>query len=315
MKKMKILDGSNKPCPKVTVIILVYNSLKWLEPCLASVLSTDYPNYEVLVVDNKSVDGSVKYIENNFRSVKVIKNKKNYGFAEGNNIGIRHALKNGADYVVLLNPDTKVDSMWLMNMVGLGESNPKIAVIGGCQYDYEGDKLDLDFVGFTGKNQELNNDLVFKKPLKDFYLVTGILGACFCVKKEVFLSIGLLDPFYFMYHEESDFCRRAKMKGFGVALATKAVFFHQRHWLDKKDMSSKIKYLICRNYLIFILKDPENEVVYNLKSAFIWTNLRDIFRDIDKNLIFRLKIKTNVLLLTPYVLYKRFLESQKACYL
>lgn len=91
--------------PKISVIIVNYNGQDFLADCLESVLKSDYPNYEVILVDNNSSDNSVNIIKNKFQQVKIIINKKNFGFARANNIGIQQA--NG-DAFLLLNNDTVV---------------------------------------------------------------------------------------------------------------------------------------------------------------------------------------------------------------
>ena len=153
----------------VYIIILTYNGLKWIDGCLTTVLKTNYGSFKVLIVDNASSDGSVEHIRNNFPNIEIIVNAKNYGFAEGNNVEIRHALKSGAHYIVLLNQDTKVDREWVPEMVKIIQRNQDIGILSPMQYDYEGKELDHNFKE-TIKVAFSQNENV--------YFVPRIIGCC-----------------------------------------------------------------------------------------------------------------------------------------
>ena len=113
--------------PKVSVIIVNWNGKKYLEVCLSSVFNQTYPDYEVILVDNGSTDGSIEYIKNNFSKVKLIELNKNYGFAKANNIGIKEAFKNSdIKYVITLNNDTLTDINWLFFLVRVMETDSSI---------------------------------------------------------------------------------------------------------------------------------------------------------------------------------------------
>ncbi|MGD1995023.1 MAG: glycosyltransferase, partial [Anaerolineae bacterium] len=103
--------------PKVTFSILNWNQRDLTLDCLASLEALDYPNYEVVVVDNGSREDEAAVIRSRFPEVTVVENERNVGFAEGNNIAIRQAMADGADYVLLLNNDTTVDPQMLTHMV------------------------------------------------------------------------------------------------------------------------------------------------------------------------------------------------------
>ena len=96
--------------PLVSVIILNYNAGKLLLDCVQSVYASSYQNFEVIVVDNVSTDNSHKICKNNFENIKLIENKENLGYCEGNNVGIRSSM---GEYIVILNPDTLVEPDWL----------------------------------------------------------------------------------------------------------------------------------------------------------------------------------------------------------
>ena len=106
-----------KNYPKVFVVVLNYNGGHFIKKCLASVFKNDYPDFEVVVVDNGSKDGSLEMAKSNFSKAVFIKNEENLGFATGNNIGIRYSLERMADYVCLLNNDTEVEKDFIEKLI------------------------------------------------------------------------------------------------------------------------------------------------------------------------------------------------------
>ena len=122
---------------KVTIILLNWNGKEDTIECLESLKHITYPNYEILLVDNGSTDGSVECFRERYPGMEIIENGENLGFAEGNNVGIRRAMDEGADYVLLLNNDTVVDPEFLGELVKVGESDPKIGIVGPkiCYYN------------------------------------------------------------------------------------------------------------------------------------------------------------------------------------
>src|SRR5581483_11173023 len=116
--------------PRVAVQILTWNRVDELVPCLESFACIDYPNYEVIVLDNGSEDETVPTVKRDFPWVTLIENGRNLGFCKGNNVGLRYCLERGFDYVLLLNSDTKVLPGLLTELVQVMESDPRIAIAG-----------------------------------------------------------------------------------------------------------------------------------------------------------------------------------------
>ena len=124
--------------PKVSIIILNWNSLDDTVHCLESLEKITYPNYDIIVVDNGSKGNDAEILREKFKGyIHIIENDKNYGFPEGCNIGMRYALKNSApDYILLLNNDTTVAPDFLAEMVKIAESDPLIGIAGPKIYFY-----------------------------------------------------------------------------------------------------------------------------------------------------------------------------------
>src|ERR1700744_1094608 len=110
--------------PKVAIVILNWNGVKYLKQFLPSVLSSTWPHLDVIVADNTSSDNSVSYVQQNFPSVKILQNDKNYGFTGGYNKALERV---EADYFILLNSDVEVSDGWIEPVISLMESDPQIA--------------------------------------------------------------------------------------------------------------------------------------------------------------------------------------------
>ncbi len=245
----------------VYIVILVYNGKKWLNNCLKSVLATTYSNYKALVVDNASSDGSVEYIKANFPGVKIIENQKNYGFAEGNNIGIKYSLAKGAEYIVLLNQDTKVDPAWVSELIKVAENGAEIGILSPMQYDYDGIELDKNFKIILDSGNYVN---------PDFIEADTVIGAAILLKKSLCQKIGMFDPIFFCYHEESDLCRRYKYFGYKIGIAVKSKIFHWHSLLHEQSLANENKNLFLRNEFIYWLKDPQRMLIINFFRYFLW---------------------------------------------
>ena len=139
-----------KNFPKVFIIILNYNGQDVIKKCLASVFKNEYADFEVVVVDNNSTDGSLEAAKNNFSKAHFIKNEANLGFSAGNNVGIRFALERMAKYVLLLNNDTEVEKDFLEKLVAVAEEKLRVSAFGFRVADFIHPPALLLFLGPPG---------------------------------------------------------------------------------------------------------------------------------------------------------------------
>lgn len=249
--------------PSVAVIVLNFNGRRWLDACFAALALTDHPNFWTILVDNGSTDGSVEQVEGRYAAVEVIRNGANLGFCEGNNRGIRRALEKEADYIVLLNPDTRIERDCLRRLVEAGESERGLGIIGAVQLEYEGD----GFNSWTRAALKAHLDEL-KEPERArlSIAVDWVEGACLAVKREVFDRVGLLDPIYFAFYEEIDLCRRAALGGWGVAVAPRARVHHFRGGSWEADARRKRErdYRCDRSQFIYTLTEPRRSLAANI---------------------------------------------------
>jgi len=207
---------------KVSIIILNYNGKNLLRNCLGSIKNkTLYKNYEIIIVDNNSKDGSIKMVQKNFPKVEIIKNPKNYGFSKGNNIGMKRALKGGTDYVLILNNDTEATENWLNEMVGIIESNEKIGMVGP--------RLILPNGEIQKNCYNFRFGLIIKFAPDKLQEVDYITAACMLIKKRVIEEVGFFDEeFSPIYYEDADLCLRTKKAGYKIVYVPGSKVFHHK---------------------------------------------------------------------------------------
>jgi len=215
--------------PKVSIIILNWNGLADTIECLQSLREVVYPNYSVIVVDNASRGDDVRILRERFGDyIQVIPNDKNYGFAKGNNVGIRYATEKGTDYVLLLNNDTTVDPEFLTEMVTVAEADKEIGIV--CPKIYFYDRPDVAcFDGGlkislwwgTLKGGPCQGD---ERPVIETEFATG---AAMMIRARTLEQIGLLPEEYFFGVEDFDFSLRAMRNNFKIVVARRALVLHK----------------------------------------------------------------------------------------
>jgi len=243
---------ANTNFPLVSVIILNWNQKMLLNDCLESVLSTDYPEMEVIVSDNGSTDGSVDLVKKKFPDIILIENNSNLGFCVGNNVAIKQAK---GDIIVLLNNDTLVDGEWVKEIVD-AMNQPNVGVV-GCKLIFAGTNLIqslgyvLDLFGYY-INQGLLDENI--EQLESSTVdVDYVSGAALAIRRDIINEVGLLDPRFYAYFEDVDWCYRVKTIGYRVVVAQKAVVHHFGSVSWNSSAFKKV-YLTERNRLLFLFK-------------------------------------------------------------
>lgn len=313
--------------PMVAIVLLNWNGWEDTIECLESLYQINYSNYRVILVDNNSSNESILKIkdycngqikvkseffeynkdnkpiklkeyskeESESRTDKdltrnhliLIKNDRNYGFAEGNNIGIKYALKNlNADYILLLNNDTVVDKDFLDELVNTGEKKEDIGIIGPKIYYYSephkiwciGGKIDWKFArGLHVGTNEVDKGQYNRTEEFDY-----VSGSAFLIKRKVIDKIGLMDKKFFLYFEETDLALRASKNGYKSIYAPEAKIWHK---VSKSGggLSKPIGlYYITRNRWLFMKKWAKESdyaffVVYQAVGAVVFPVVLSIY--------------------------------------
>ncbi len=255
-----------KKFPLVSVMILNWNGEEVIEECIDSVLQTEYENYEIVVVDNASTDRSIEIIEG-FKSVRLVRNQQNYGFAKGNNIGFAYC--RGA-YVVTLNNDIIVEPNWLNKPIEIFERDERIGIVSCRQMNYyKRDLIDSLYLFPTHfllfGNMGLKKRYCRENPhySKRGYTI-GASGASVIYRKKLLEELNGFEEKFFAYHEESDLHMRAFLAGWKCLYIPTSVVYHKgSHSFNK--MKKTFYYYHERNRVWFIYRNfPVSIIVRNL---------------------------------------------------
>ncbi len=222
----------SKLFPKVLIIILNWNGKKDTLECLFSLKKITYRHFTPIVVDNGSTDDSVPVIRSHFPDIPIFETKANLGFAGGNNIGISWGLKKPFEWILMLNNDTVVDPGFLEAFLKAAQDQPKAKILGAKIYRYT-DRDRIDHLGASWNRKiaefesEATNQIDDGVSFEEMKKVETVCGACLLMHRSVPETIGLLEPRFFLFWEETDFCFRAERVGFEVWTAPKAKIWHK----------------------------------------------------------------------------------------
>lgn len=257
---------------KVTIVVLNYNGKDDTLECLETLekLVQEKIAIDTIVVDNCSTDGSQAAIRKSFPKVTLIENKSNLGFSEGNNVGIKKALKNNADFIFILNNDTLAHPLLAEELVKTAQNKeaeiicPKIYFAPGFEFHKNrySKKERGKVIWYAGGLIDWNNvltshrgvDEVDKGQYNKSEEIDLATGCAMFVNAEVFKQIGFFDPIYFAYFEDADFSIQAKKNGFKIFFSPKAILWHKNASSFKGSGSDFQDYFITRNRIIFGLR-------------------------------------------------------------
>ena len=257
--------------PKVSIIIVNYNGKELLQKCLDSLLKVNYDNFEIILVDNNSTDGSVEFITKNYPSLIIIKLDSNKGFAEPNNVAAK--ISKGK-YLLFLNNDTVVTPNFISEMVKVMETDKKIAI---CQslllkpdgsVDSSGDFIDHLGVVYNSKTK-----------IDEIREVSSARGASMLVRSDIFEKLDGFDQKFFVTFEDVDLCWRSWILGYRVLIIPTSIVYHEGGITIKK-IKSEIAFHGFKNQLAMKITNFEPILamrnmmlffgIYGIRELKIW---------------------------------------------
>jgi GT2 family glycosyltransferase len=212
---------------KVFVIVVTYNGENWIDKCVLSLRESVIP-LQTIVIDNASSDETILKINRNYPEVELIRGEVNIGFGQANNIGIKRALENDADYVFLLNQDAWIEPDTIQNLVDLHLKNREFGILSPLHLNSTKNIIEESFSGFIVPpytSKVFLNDLYYKR-LKGVYETSFVNAAAWLVSKECIESVGGFDPIFFHYEEDMNYVHRAIFHGFKIGFCPDVTVCH-----------------------------------------------------------------------------------------
>ena len=244
----------------VYIIILNFNGYKDTIECIESINRVYSTKYNIVVVDNSSTDDSVKELENHLNGkITILHTDINRGYAGGNNIGIRYAIDNGADYICILNNDTIVVEDFILPCIHMLEQDCTIAFVGPTVLDYSNGKVQS-----TGGDISIFSGIVTRKNEGEEYfgLPTEIEcdyvgGACMVFGRGLIEAIGMIPECYFLFFEETEWCYTAKQKGYRNLCLGNIRILHKGSG-SIGQINGLSEYMMNRNRVVFLKRNQAN---------------------------------------------------------
>lgn len=240
--------GDHTQNPLVSVIIVNWNGKSLLPDCLQSLAVQTYENFETIVVDNASTDGSAELLTKDYPAVRLVRLGSNTGFATGNNKGLEQA---SGTYIVILNNDTRAEPDWLARMVAVAEANPAVGMV-GCRTCVYGDRDLIDTIGgricWDGMSRGAYR-LQHFATLGLNEVEEGLYpsGCAALYKRAMLDETGFFDDDFFAYAEDTDLGLRGQLAGWKTLITTAAVVHHK--YSGTGGVFSPLKlYLVERNH-------------------------------------------------------------------
>ncbi|MBI4438289.1 glycosyltransferase family 2 protein [Candidatus Uhrbacteria bacterium] len=255
--------------PRVAIIYLCYNNRSYLSEVFESLRALNYPSerLEILVVDNDSKDGSQEWLREQ-TGITFMPSATNLGFAEGNNVGIKHALLGGADYVYLLNGDAKLHQDAIMEAVKLAQVDEKIGAVQSRIMLWKHPEIVnatggmVHFLGFGFARDNGKAWTEIQSWHADGEEMAYASGAAVLYRASVLQEVGLLDPFLFIYHEDLELGWRIRLAGFHNVLAADSIAYHDYqfkrsiqkfYWMERNRVLVHLSHLTLRTLALFIV--------------------------------------------------------------
>lgn len=222
----------------VYVIIVTYNGMQWYNRCFGSLQKSNVP-LQIVTVDNASTDASTDYIKMNFPEVKLINSDKNLGFGQGNNLGIRYALDNKADYVFLLNQDAWIEPDTLEKLIDISRKYTEYGILSPIHLNAEKTEIEKGLMHYLADynltSPQLINDLYFNR-LSDIYDTKYVNAAAWLLPRKTLEIVGGFDPVFYHYGEDDNYMQRVHYHGMKIGICPQITICHDTERREVKQV-------------------------------------------------------------------------------
>jgi len=255
---------------KIYVVIVTHNAMAWISKCLESVMP-----YEIILIDNVSTDETLLFVEEHFSNVTILKQYKNLGFGKANNLGIKKAYEEGADYIFLLNQDAWVERDTISNLVKAQTSQPEYGIVSPMHLNGKGDALDYNFSNYLSpsKCKEFYSDIYLKKIKKSIYEVDFVNAAAWLLSRNCIEIIGGFNPSFFHYGEDLNYVQRLKYHGLKTGVLPTSIIYHDREHRKPNQFFTDLNIVYKRALILeysspFETKNFKKEYFKHIKKIF-----------------------------------------------
>lgn len=251
----------NPSGPSVFIVILVYNSREATRQCLESLRGLSCPNHRIVVVDNASADGSERMVREHFPSIDVIQTGANLGYTGGNNRGIEFALERGADYILILNPDTvAANPDFLREMVDYMESHPEVGIAGPRVFAGSRGAVQNTVLHAPGLWRSVKHYFLYRlnpgfaeRSGQEEVEAEVLNGVCLLIRADCLRRIGLFDENVFMYIEDAEMDYRARRDGWRIRYLPIDGVIHMRG-SEECHPTGRVNFFLKRNSVYYLWK-------------------------------------------------------------
>ena len=263
--------------PRVTVVVPNWNTREFLGPCLRSLRRQTFRDFETVVVDSASTDGSVEFVDESFPEARTIALRENRGFSGAVNVGIEAS---EAEFVVLLNNDTEQDPGWLDALVRAAERHPEAGLFASKLVDFR-DRNRLDGAGDalrrSGLPYRLGHGEVDRGQFDSEEFVFGACAAAALYRRSVFDEVGLFDEDFFAYCEDGDVSFRAQLAGNRCLYVPGAVVYHVGGASTGGKRSATATRLGTRNGLLLLVKNLPVSLAWGFLPSIVFGQISRLF--------------------------------------
>ncbi len=217
---------------KIHIIVLAWNHFEDTRECLQSMMTSEGVFLDITVVDNGSTDGTYEKVQSEFPLVNIVRSEKNLGVSGGYNLGIKHAIQAGANYILIANNDIKIDSCMVQHLYQFISQHDHVGIAMPKIYHYYGDRTRIWTIGarwrkFPPTVKMLAYNAKDSEQYKTARQIDYAPSCCYLLRREVVDKVGLFDEGYFFYFDDWDFSARIKRAGFSIWFVPDALMWHK----------------------------------------------------------------------------------------